>query len=113
VLSNLISNALRHTPNGGRIVIETGASQDEARRVRIQVRDSGAGIRPEDLPFIFDRFWRGDRARTRGANATSGLGLAIAKQLIDAHGGTITVQSVVGLGSNFIIDLLDRLDYPA
>jgi two-component system OmpR family sensor kinase/two-component system sensor histidine kinase BaeS len=113
VLSNLISNALRHTPNGGRIVIETGASQDEARRVRIQVRDSGAGIRPEDLPFIFDRFWRGDRARTRGANATSGLGLAIAKQLIDAHDGTITVQSVVGLGSNFIIDLPDRLDYPA
>lgn len=113
VLSNLISNALRHTPKGGRIIIETGASLDEARRVRIQVRDTGAGIPPEDLPFIFDRFWRGDKARTRGAHATSGLGLAIAKQLIDAHGGMITAQSVMGLGSNFIIELPEHLQLNA
>jgi two-component system OmpR family sensor kinase/two-component system sensor histidine kinase BaeS len=105
VLSNLISNALRHTPKGGRIIIETGISPDIASGVRIQIKDTGVGIPPEDLPFIFDRFWRGDKSRTRGTHATSGLGLAIARQLIHAHGGTIEAQSVVGIGSNFIIDL--------
>jgi signal transduction histidine kinase len=109
VLSNLISNALRHTPKGGRIVIETGAGPDKAGGVRIQVRDTGVGIPPEDLPFIFDRFWRGDRSRTRGTHATSGLGLSIARQLIHAHGGTIEAKSVVGRGSNFVIDLPEQI----
>jgi len=110
VLSNLISNALRHTPKGGKIIIETGASPDKAGGVRIQVKDTGAGIPAEDLPFIFDRFWRGDKSRTRGANTTSGLGLAIARQLVHAHGGTITVESIVGAGSNFIIDFPTNLN---
>jgi two-component system, OmpR family, sensor histidine kinase BaeS len=103
VLSNLISNALRHTPKGGRIIIETGASPDKAGGVRIQVKDTGAGIAPDDLPFIFDRFWRGDKSRSDRVH--SGLGLAITKQLIQAHGGTIAAQGAVGIGSNFMIDL--------
>lgn len=105
VLSNLISNALRHTPAGGHVAIEGSAGQ---AGVRILVRDTGAGIPPEDLPFIFDRFWRGDRARTRDAQGSSGLGLAIAKQLVQAHGGTITVRSVYGEGTEFLVDLPER-----
>jgi two-component system OmpR family sensor kinase/two-component system sensor histidine kinase BaeS len=103
VLSNLISNALRHTPEGGKISIETGPSLSPERSVRITVRDTGAGIGSEDLPFIFDRFWRADRSRT--GRTHSGLGLAITKQLVHAHGGTIEVQSETGKGTNFTIEL--------
>ena len=106
VLSNLVANALRHTAHGGKIAVETESIAGENKRVvRIQVKDTGAGIPPEDLPFIFDRFWRGDRSRTRGVHASSGLGLSIAKQLIQAHGGRIEAQSTVGMGSNFMIEL--------
>jgi signal transduction histidine kinase len=81
--------------------------------VHIQVQDTGTGIPAEDLPYIFDRFWRGDRARTRVRtrirththSATSGLGLAIAKQLIQAHNGRISVESTVGKGTIFTIML--------
>jgi signal transduction histidine kinase len=107
VLSNLVSNALRHTPEGGKISIETAAGSTPERSVRIIVEDSGAGIAPEDLPFIFDRFWRGDRSRTERAH--SGLGLAITKQLIHAHHGIIEAQSVIGRGSTFIIELPEHL----
>jgi two-component system OmpR family sensor kinase/two-component system sensor histidine kinase BaeS len=103
VLSNLISNALRHTPKGGTISIETESVSNAERTVRIRIKDTGAGIAPEDLPFVFDRFWRGDKSRTERAH--SGLGLAIAKQLVHAHSGTIEAQSVVGSGSDFIIGL--------
>lgn len=105
VLSNLISNALRHTPQGGTISIETGATSSVDRSVRITVKDTGAGIASEDLPFIFDRFWRGDRSRSERNH--SGLGLAIAKQLVLAHGGIIEVQSegVPGKGTAFTIEL--------
>lgn len=103
VLSNLISNALRHTPRGGTISIETESIVDEERSVRITVRDTGAGIAAEDLPFIFDRFWRADRSRTERIH--SGLGLAITRQLILAHGGRTDVQSELGRGTTFIIDL--------
>ncbi|HEY9526012.1 MAG TPA: ATP-binding protein [Anaerolineales bacterium] len=107
VLSNLIANALRHTPRGGTILlqverIQTG-SPPANDAVRITVRDTGSGIPAEDLPFIFDRFWRGDRSRSERTH--SGLGLAIAKQLIRAHGGTITAQSLVGEGSSFVIEI--------
>jgi two-component system OmpR family sensor kinase/two-component system sensor histidine kinase BaeS len=102
VLSNLISNAIRHT-QGGTISIETESSSSEGRSVRITVKDSGSGIPSEHLPFIFDRFWRGDKSRT--GRAHSGLGLAITKQLIHAHGGTIEAQSEVGKGTTFIIEL--------
>ena len=100
VLSNLISNALRHTPEGGKISIETEAVPSG---VRFVVKDTGEGIPAEQIPFIFDRFWRGDKSRTGRTN--SGLGLAIAKQLIHAHHGTIEVQSEIGIGTTFIIDL--------
>jgi signal transduction histidine kinase len=103
VISNLISNALRHTPQGGTISIDTESGSSDERSVRIMVKDTGAGIASEDLPFIFDRFWRGDRSRTERSH--SGLGLAITKKLIHAHGGTIEAQSEVGKGTTFIIEL--------
>jgi signal transduction histidine kinase len=75
------------------------------RGVRISVRDTGSGIPAEDLPFIFDRFWRADRSRTERTH--SGLGLAITKQLVHAHGGRIEVRSdgLPGKGTSFTIDL--------
>ncbi len=103
VLSNLISNALRHTPQGGKISIETESISGGERSARIQVKDTGAGIPSENLPFIFDRFWRGDRSRTDRSN--SGLGLAITKQLVLAHKGEISVESELGKGTTFIIEL--------
>jgi two-component system sensor histidine kinase BaeS len=107
VLSNLISNALHHTPTGGTISIETGTGSSPERSVRITVNDSGLGIAPEDLPFIFDRFWRGDKSRSERTH--SGLGLAITKQLIHAHGGTIEAKSVMRQGTNFMIELPEHL----
>lgn len=103
VLGNLVANALRHTPAGGRITLSAGAAGPG--QVRVTVVDSGEGIAAEDVPFVFDRFWRGDPARSHEGNAGSGLGLAIAQQLIQAQGGTITVASAVGQGTTFTICL--------
>ena len=103
VLSNLISNALRHTSSGGKISLEAESIVSGERSVRIKVTDTGVGIPSENLPFIFDRFWRGDKSRSGRTN--SGLGLAIAKQLIQAHGGTIEAQSELGKGTSFMIEL--------
>jgi two-component system OmpR family sensor kinase/two-component system sensor histidine kinase BaeS len=105
VLSNLVSNALRHTPENGTVTIETAAGTGEERSIRILVKDTGSGIPPEDLPFVFDRFWRGDRSRSDRTH--SGLGLAITRQLVQAHGGTIQVYSdgIPGNGTTFVIDL--------
>ncbi len=102
VLSNLVVNALRHTPAGGTITLTANRQNNFAR---ITVTDTGEGIAAEDLPFLFDRFWRGDRARTHSEGVGSGLGLAIARQLVQAHGGQITVQSEVGRGTTFTLDL--------
>ena len=103
ILSNLVSNAIRHTPEGGRVTLRAGRDGD---RICITVADTGDGIAAEDLPFVFDRFWRSDRARTRSGNMpSSGLGLAIASQLVQAHGGEITVASETGAGTTFTIDL--------
>ena len=74
--------------------------------MRIAVEDSGSGIPAEDLPFIFDRFWRGDKSRSERTH--SGLGLAIAMQLVHAHGGTIEARSEVGKGTTFMIELPGR-----
>lgn len=109
VLSNLVSNALRYTPKGGSIFLEAGSGAGEKGNVRIRVTDTGVGIAPEDLPFIFDRFWRGEKARARDGHANSGLGLAIARQLIHAHAGTIEAQSNVGKGTSFVIELPDQI----
>ena len=101
VLANLLANALRHIPDKGQIALRAEAIPDG---VRIIVSDTGAGIPAEDLPFIFDRFWRGDKSRAR-TEGSSGLGLAITKQLILAHAGTITAESEPGLGTTFTIEL--------
>ncbi len=74
-------------------------------QVQLTVTDSGEGIAAEDLPFIFDRFWRGDRARTHSEGSGSGLGLAITGQLVKAHGGTINVTSKLGHGTTFTLTL--------
>jgi two-component system OmpR family sensor kinase/two-component system sensor histidine kinase BaeS len=103
ILSNLVANALRHTPRGGKIFVGAESVSSGERGVRIQVKDTGTGISSDDLPFIFDRFWRGDKSRSDRTN--SGLGLAISKQLVLAHGGTIDVESEIGKGTTFIIEL--------
>jgi two-component system OmpR family sensor kinase/two-component system sensor histidine kinase BaeS len=99
-LTNLISNALRYTTRGGRVTIRTESIQSGTR---FTINDTGAGIPKDDLPFVFDRFWRGDKSRRDRIH--SGLGLAIAKQIVLAHGGTIDVESQVGKGTTFIIEL--------
>jgi two-component system OmpR family sensor kinase/two-component system sensor histidine kinase BaeS len=102
VLSNLAANALRYTPAGGSITLGAAAIPSG---VRLTVSDTGEGISAEDLPFIFDRFWKGDRARTRQGQGGSGLGLAIARQLVQAHGGQIRAESQPGAGTVFTIEL--------
>lgn len=102
VLGNLVVNALRYTPPGGSV---TQQGEPVPGGVRLIVRDTGQGIAPEDLPFIFDRFWRGDQARSRAEGAGGGLGLAIARQLVQAHGGRIEVKSQPGQGATFTIQL--------
>ncbi|MFN8475858.1 MAG: HAMP domain-containing sensor histidine kinase [Anaerolineae bacterium] len=102
VLGNLVANALRHTPPGGCITLCAVPLPDG---VRVTVADTGEGIPPADLPYIFDRFWRGDPSRSHARGAGSGLGLAIARELIAAHGGSIAAQSEVGHGTTFTIDL--------
>jgi two-component system sensor histidine kinase BaeS len=106
VLANLVSNALRYTPTGGKITL---SARPIDGGVRLQVSDTGAGIPPEDLPYIFDRFWRADRSRHRTAGTGSGLGLAIARQIVRAHGGSIVAQSSPGQGTTFILDLPSHL----
>ncbi len=91
ILANLIANAIRYTPRGGRVSVEASA---EAASVAIDVRDTGAGIAPDRVDRIFDRFYKSPESR--GA----GLGLAIAKQLVEAHGGAIGAKSVLGKGTH-------------
>jgi two-component system OmpR family sensor kinase/two-component system sensor histidine kinase BaeS len=107
VLTNLVANAIRYTPAGGRILLKAEPLQTEDRPSGscITVQDNGKGIAAEDLPFIFDRFWRADRSRTHHPGAGSGLGLAIARQLIQAHGGRIQATSRLNEGTTFTIEL--------
>ncbi len=101
VLSNLLSNSLRYTPAGGEIVL---AAEQLGQNVRIMVRDNGAGITAEDLPNIFERSYRADKAR-RDDKGETGLGLSIAKSLVEAQGGTISAESISGAGTTISIYL--------
>ena len=99
VAANLIDNAVKYTPAGGRVDVEVMA---DGTRARLRVRDTGPGIRPDELPHIWDRLFRGDTSRTeRGL----GLGLSLVKAVIEAHGGTVEVESEPGRGSAFTISL--------
>lgn len=101
VLRNLLTNALAYTPAGGHIDISAHASGE---KVEVEVTDTGVGIAAEDLPLVFERFYRADKSRTR-ATGGAGLGLAIAKQWVEAHGGTIRVESQLGRGATFTFTL--------
>jgi signal transduction histidine kinase len=107
VLYNLITNAIRHTPAGGQVMVTAELVGDV---VRVTVRDSGEGIQSEDLPHIFERFYRGGRARTRDRDGQrgAGLGLAIARGLVEAHDGSIAVESAPGRGAAFTVTLPRR-----
>ncbi len=100
-LDNLVSNALRYTPEGGRITLRAYADNGH---VVLEVEDTGEGIPPEHLPYIFERFYRVDVARSESGKS-SGLGLAIVKALVEAHGGRVSVESQVGRGTRFRLTL--------
>ncbi len=122
VLGNLLTNALRHTPEGGLVtlsaaegpvlrpvlwpgtgstaVVPVSAAEGSAGMVKVTVADTGPGVPPEDLPYVFERFWRGEKSRSRAAGG-SGLGLAIARQLVEMHGGMTGVESTPGEGAQF------------
>lgn len=102
-LGNLISNAVRHTPAGGTVTVTAARRPGPRATVELQVRDTGPGIAADDLPHVFDRFWRADPSRTRDTGG-SGLGLAIVKHLVEAHGGTVQAASDAS-GATFTIHL--------
>jgi len=101
VLANILDNALRHTPEGGLIILAAKQIQD---RIEISIQDSGPGITAQDANRIFDRFYRTDPSRQREEGG-SGLGLAIAKSIVQAHGGQIRAESEAGNGLKIIITL--------
>ena len=101
ILFNLVDNAAQHVGKGGNITLGWRAS---AGNVEIWVEDNGEGIAPEDLPFIFEPFYRGDRSRSRRRGGT-GLGLTLARALVEAHGGQIRVSSQLGEGACFTFTL--------
>jgi signal transduction histidine kinase len=120
VLNNLVSNALRYTPEGGEITLDATTDHQppttdhvgdrsvvgrQLSVVNLRVRDTGSGIEAHDLPLIFDRFYRADQSRQRMDSNASGLGLAIAKAIVEAHGGTLVVESRPQVGTTFTITL--------
>ena len=107
LLLNLVSNGLKYTPEGGDVTLELTHTEDQ---VRVTVTDTGVGIPSEDLPHIFDRFYRVDKARSRAKGGT-GLGLSIAYWIAEAHGGDLSVTSVLGKGSMFTL-MLPRASEP-
>jgi len=101
VLRNLLSNALRHTPAGQQVAVRVEVTGSQ---VLLSVADTGTGIAAQDLPHVFDRFYRGNKSRGRRVGS-AGLGLAIARQLVRAHGGEISVESAEGAGTTFTVRL--------
>jgi len=119
VITNLLDNALKHTPSGGRVTVEAEevreaqalraiepalASAVSLPAVVVTVSDTGRGIPPEELSRVFERFYQVDKSRARGRGGV-GLGLAIVQEIVAAHGGRIAAQSVAGVGSKFIVAL--------
>ncbi|MCP8968719.1 ATP-binding protein [Ectobacillus ponti] len=102
VLTNLIDNGVRHTEAGGSVTL---AVDSRSGGLVFEVQDSGIGIPEEDIPFVFERFYKGDKARTRNSTSGTGLGLAIAKNIVQSHGGRISVSSVPGKGTTFSVFL--------
>jgi signal transduction histidine kinase len=99
VAANLIDNAVKYTPSGGRVEVEVAR---DGERALLRVRDSGVGIKPDELPRIWDRLFRGDASRTeRGL----GLGLSLVRAIVRAHGGSVDVESALGKGSTFTVTL--------
>lgn len=103
VLHNLIENAIRYSPSGEHVIVRTSRGST-GNAVQIDVMDHGSGIAPEHLPHLFERFYRVDKARSR-AHGGSGLGLSIVKALVEAHHGSVSVDSTVGRGSTFTVSL--------
>lgn len=103
-VGNLVSNAVRHTPEGGRVTLRAYAREEGDGTVLVEVTDTGSGIPSDDLPRVFDRFWRAEKSRSRRTGG-SGLGLAIVRKLVEAHGGTVAATSVEGEGSTFVLRL--------
>lgn len=104
LLLNLVTNAIKYTPRGGRVEVSATRRPDD--EIAIVVRDTGMGIAASDLPHIFDRFWRADRARSRASERGGfGLGLSISQWIVQAHGGSISAQSRLGRGSVFTVIL--------
>jgi len=106
IFVNLISNAVNYTQDGGkvRLTVEEKVSENGEERILFHVRDTGMGIPKKDLPRIFERFYRVDKARSRSSGGT-GLGLSIVKHLVDLHRGTVTVESEVNIGTTFTVNL--------
>ena len=101
VVGNLLDNAIRHTPPGGSVTVEMDVGEASAT---VSIRDNGEGIPAETLPFVFDRLYRVDPSRTR-VTGGAGLGLTIARKLVEAHGGTIRAESAPGHGATFVFEL--------
>ncbi|TVP82819.1 MAG: HAMP domain-containing protein [Alkalicoccus sp.] len=101
VVTNLIDNAIRHTPEYGKVIFKVYGTESG---LKIDIKDTGSGIPEEDLPFVFERFYKADKARTRG-RAGTGLGLAIVKNIVDAHNGKVTVHSKLEEGTTFTVML--------
>ena len=102
VFTNLLDNALKFTPRGGRVSVNAQRDRGEAQ---ITIADTGRGISPHDIPRIFDRFYQADSARRGGEGHGAGLGLAIAREMTEAHGGRISVRSALGQGAEFVVHL--------
>jgi two-component system sensor histidine kinase BaeS len=101
IMSNLINNALRYVPKDGQVWV---TANETTGGVQITVNDNGTGVQDEDLPYIFDRFWRKDKSRSRATGGT-GLGLAIVKQLVEAQDGTIEARRLPEGGLQVVIEL--------
>ncbi len=117
VLTNLMDNAMRHTPSGAIIKLsgqwaETNSDRKQPSHIELRISDEGEGIPEEDLPYIFERFYKADKSRKRGTSGGTGLGLAIVKNIVDGHHGRILVDSKIGKGTTFTLLLPVDLDHP-